>query len=541
MPAPSHIADYGSGAGTQGTTTTMTNSGMTNSGMTNSGPKQVSLWLDTFPVPSLKDPVLHPVEVDVAVLGAGIVGLSTALLCKREGLRVAVIEAKHVAYGATGHSTVKAAVGHGTRLSSIEKTLGSNAAQAYAAANLAGRERIVQLAEELSIPCDMSRGPHYVYADAEQDVERLRAEAELAARLELPATFVDQVPLPVPAVAAVRFDNEVQLHPAAYLAGLATAIDGDGSHIFQHARAVGVDDGEPCAVHTEAGDVRADRVVVATHYPTLDRGGLFAKLGVKREYAVAGVLPAGTPGGMTISIGSRTRSTRTFRLGNEDLLIIVGETHETGTDDAREDRYAALEEWGRRYFGITGYRYRWSTQDPVSLDGVPYAGRLPGAAHVFAATGFGGWGMSNGTASAMILTDLLMERTNPWASVFSPARLGSVGTVPRLAKLQAKVATRWLKDRVTGTEPGTPAELGPGEAGVFMVNGNRTAASRDEDGTLHAVSAVCTHLKCIVHWNAAERSWDCPCHGSRFTPRGEVLNAPATAPLAPVELPDSPR
>jgi glycine/D-amino acid oxidase-like deaminating enzyme/Rieske Fe-S protein len=509
--------------------------------MTNSGPKRVSLWLDTFPVPSLKDSVLHPVEVDVAVLGAGIVGLSTALLCKREGLRVAVIEAKHVAYGATGHSTVKAAVGHGTRLSSIEKTVGSKAAQAYAAANLAGRERIVQLAEELSIPCDISRGPHYVYADAEQDVERLRAEGGLAARLGLPATFVDEVPLPVPALAAVQFDDEVQFHPAAYLSGLATAVEGDGSHVFQHARAVGVDDGEPCVVHTEAGDVRAGRVVVATHYPTLDRGGFFAKLGVKREYAVAGVLSAGTPGGMTYSVGDRTRSTRTFHLGREDLLIIVGETHPTGTNDAREDRYSALEEWGQRYFGITDYRYRWSTQDPVSLDGVPYVGRLyPGSAHLFTATGFGGWGMSNGTAAAMILTDLLMERPNAWANVFNATRLGSVGTVPRLAKLQAKVATRWLKDRVTGMAPGAPVELRPGEAGVFMVNGNRTAAHRDEDGTLHAVSAVCTHLRCIVHWNAAERSWDCPCHGSRFTPRGEVLNSPATAPLAPVDLPTAP-
>jgi glycine/D-amino acid oxidase-like deaminating enzyme/nitrite reductase/ring-hydroxylating ferredoxin subunit len=508
--------------------------------MTGSGPKHVSLWLDTFSVPPLQDPVFHPVDVDVAVLGAGIVGLSTALMCKREGLRVAVVEAKHVGYGATGRSTVKAAVGHGTRLSSIEKTVGSGAAQAYAAANLAGRERIVQLAEELSIPCDISRGPHYVYADAEQDIERLRAEAELAARLGLPATYVDEVPLPVPALAGVRFDDEVQFHPTAYLAGLAAAVVGDGWHVFQHARATGVSDGEPCVVHTEAGDLRAERVVVATQYPILDRGGQFARLGVNREYAVAGVLPAGTPGGMTLSIGGRTRSTRTYRLDGDDLLIIVGESHQTGTDDAREDRYTALEEWGRRYFGITDYRYRWSTQDPGSLDGVPYVGRLyPGSVHLYTATGFGAWGMSNGTAAAMILTDLLMGRANPWADVFSATRLGSLGTVPSLAKLQAKVATRWVKDRFTGAAPGAPAELGPDEAGVFVVDGKRTAAYRDENGTLHAVSAVCTHLRCIVHWNAAERSWDCPCHGSRFTPRGEVLSSPATAPLAPVDVPDS--
>jgi glycine/D-amino acid oxidase-like deaminating enzyme/nitrite reductase/ring-hydroxylating ferredoxin subunit len=502
--------------------------------------KRISLWLDTLAGPSLHDPVFHPVDVDVAVLGAGIVGLSTALMCKREGLRVAVVEAKQVGYGATGHSTVKAAVGHGTRLSSIEKTLGSDAAQVYAAANLAGRERLVQLADELSIPCDLSRGPHYVYTETDQEVERLRADAELAARLGLPATFVEDVPLPVPAVGAVRYDDEVQFQPAAYLAGLAAAVEGDGSHVFEQARAVGADGGDPCVVHTEAGDLRAGRVVVATHYPILDRGGLFTKLGVKREYAVAGVLPAGAPGGMTLSIGERPRSTRTYRLGNEELLITVGEAHETGTDDAREDRYEALEEWGRRYFGITDFRYRWSTQDPGSLDGVPYVGRLyPGSSHLFTATGFGAWGMSNGTASAMILTDLLVGRENPWADVFNATRLGSLGTVPSFAKQQAKVATRWIKDRVGRTAAGSPAELGPDEAGVFLIDGRRTAAYRDTGGTLHAISAVCTHLRCIVHWNSAERSWDCPCHGSRFSPSGEVLNAPATAPLAKVDMPKS--
>jgi glycine/D-amino acid oxidase-like deaminating enzyme/nitrite reductase/ring-hydroxylating ferredoxin subunit len=504
------------------------------------GIKHTSLWLDTLAGPSLHDPVFHPVDVDVAVLGAGIVGVTTALLCKREGLRVAVVEAKHVGYGATSHATVKGAVGHGTRLSSIEKTLGSAAARVYAAANFAGRERLVQLANELSIPCDLTRGPHYVYTEAEQDVGQLRAEADLAARLGLPATFVDTVPVPVPAVGAVRFDDEVQFQPATYLAGLAATVEGDGSHVFEHARATGVDDDDPCVVHTEAGDLRARHVVVATHFPTIDRVGLFTKLGVKKEYAVAGVLPAGTPGGMTLSVGGPTHSTRTYRLGNEDLLIIVGETHPTGTDAAREDRYVALEEWGRRYFGISDFRYWWSTQDPGSLDGVPYVGRLsPGSSHLFTATGFGAWGMTNGTASAMILTDLLVGRENPWASVFNATRLGALGSVPTFARQQAKVATHWIKDRVGRTAPGTPTELGRDEAGIFMIDGKRTAAYRDAGGTLHAVSAVCTHLRCIVHWNAAERSWDCPCHGSRFSPSGEVINAPATAPLARVDLPAS--
>jgi glycine/D-amino acid oxidase-like deaminating enzyme/nitrite reductase/ring-hydroxylating ferredoxin subunit len=498
--------------------------------------QQLSPWEATLPVVSLGDTTFVPRPADVAVIGGGVAGLTTALLLQQAGRDVVLLEAGRIGHGVTTQSTVKVTLGHGTAYSQIDDTLGRAATAAYAAANSAGMLTVLELVENLAIDCDLQIVPHVVYAEDDDTATRVRAEAGLVAELGLQATLTADAPVPFAVAAALSFERQAQLHPGAYLLGLARAFVDAGGRIMENSPAVGVDDADPCTVTTTSGQVTARDVVVATHFPILDRGGHFARLQAHRSYGIAAVLPQGVRAGMTLGADSGGFSTRTADLDGERLLIVVGASHLTGHASDTASRWERLETWARERFGTRELRYRWSTQDLSSLDGMPYVGRItPGTDHVFTATGFGGWGMTNGTAAALQIRDLVLGQENPWAEAFDARRLALHATGGKLVRQNAHVAKLWVKGRVVGAPRGSLADVRPGEAAVLEVDGNQTAACRVADGTLHAVSSVCTHLGCTVAWNDGERSWDCPCHGSRFSPDGQVLHGPAVKPLAPID------
>ncbi|CCG04597.1 Glycine/D-amino acid oxidase, deaminating [Blastococcus saxobsidens DD2] len=489
--------------------------------------------------PHLGGTAIRTAPADVLVLGGGITGLTTALLLQREGRAVTLVTAGRIGDSVTTRSTVKLTYGHGTLYSAIESTRGLDAAAAYAQANVAGLQQVVDLVADLGIDCGLERGlPHVVYAEDDATVAHVEREAEVARRIGLPVTLGREAPLPFPVPAALSFADQAQFHPGRYLAGLAEAFVRAGGSVIEDVRAQAVDeDDDGCTVETTAGRLSAAHVVVATHYPFLDRGGHFARLKPSRSYGVAGVLPSGVPAGMTINAGSPTRSTRTAVLEGEDLLIVVGEGHEVGHVTDTDQRWARLQDWAREHFGVTDFRYHWSAEELTSLDRVPFTGYvMPGSQRVLTATGFAGWGMTNGTASAMLIRDLVLDRDNPWAATFDARRAATSLPGPEFVKQNAHVATTWLKGRVLGAPKGSPQDLLPGEAAVLEADGKQTAAYRDEEGALHAVSSVCTHLGCTVAWNEGEKSWDCPCHGSRFGSDGRVLHGPASRPLEPREL-----
>jgi glycine/D-amino acid oxidase-like deaminating enzyme/nitrite reductase/ring-hydroxylating ferredoxin subunit len=474
------------------------------------------------------------VTADVLVIGAGITGVTTAALAQRAGLRVAVLDAGRLGASVTTHATVKVTVGHGTAYSRIEQERGTDAAAAYAAANLAGYAEVMNLIHSFGIDCDWEQGlPHVVYAERAGEVAQIENEAAVAARLGLPAAVTGSVPVPFEVAAAVGFENQAQFHPGRYLAGLAEALVKQGGVVMEEVRVLGVDeDGEICHVDTTAGRISAPHVVVATHHPILDRGGQFARMTARRSYGIAGVLPAGVAAGMTINVGTPTHSTRTAALGGETLLIVVGEGHEVGSVSDTGERWSRLRDWAAAHYGVADFRYHWSAQEIDTLDHVPFVGFIsPASRRILTGTGYGGWGITNGTAAAIMMRDLIVGEPNPWVGTFDARR--AERTLPGLdtVKQNVHIAKTWLKDRVGGLPKGSISDLAPGEAATLEVDGKATAAYRDEDGTLHAVSAICTHLKCNVRWNAGERSWDCPCHGSRFGVDGEVLHGPATMPL----------
>ncbi|MEN3273283.1 MAG: hypothetical protein V7636_2044, partial [Actinomycetota bacterium] len=285
------------------------------------------------------------------------------------------------------------------------------------------------------------------------------------------------------------------------------------------------------SVRTDRGSLRADHVVIATLLPFPDAGAFFARAHAYRSYAMAVRLGGDHPRGMYISVESPTRSIRSTADG---WVILGGEGHKVGHDDDTRRRYQALENWGRGHFSIEDIGYRWSAQDYESVDGMPYVGRLTGGrTRSWVATGFRKWGMSNGTAAAMILADLIAGRDNPWAEAFDATRLAPGASIKSLIAENAEVGKRFLADRLRTSKPPSPDSLGNDEGGIVDLDGDPVAAYRDKAGELHAVAATCTHLGCRIAFNTAERSWDCPCHGSRFDIDGRVIQGPAVQDLAP--------
>jgi len=489
--------------------------------------RPASFWIDTAPgepYPALE----RGRSFDVAVLGAGITGVTTALLLKREGLKVALIEAGHVAHGASGYSTAKVTSQHSLTYSNLRSHFGDDGAAAYGAANQAGLALIVRLSEELGIDCDLRRKPAFTYTESVEERDTVRREAEDALASGLPASYTEDLDLPWPVAGAVRFDDQAEFHPVKYLVALAQEVDGDGSAVFEGTRAVGVKDGEWPRVTTENGrTVTARHVVVATHAPFLDRAGFFARMHPERSYVLGVKVRGAVPQGMYIS--TQGHSLRAQPVAGGELLLVGGESHKLGHSDEVE-RYRALETYARERFDVASIDWRWATHDHIPHDGVPYVGRLaPFSKNILVATGFRKWGYANGSAAALMLTDRIAGRSNPWASTFDSTRLGPPQAASSFVKENANVGRRFAMDRL---KRGTVSGIAPGGGAIVRDGLGQSAVHRDDEGRLHAVSARCTHLGCIVDWNDAERSWDCPCHGSRFDTDGSVLSGPAVAPLA---------
>ena len=493
--------------------------------------KRTSLWLDSAPerdFPRLD----RPLSVDVAVLGGGIVGISTALLLKRAGMTVAVIEADRVGAGVTGHTTAKLSSLHGLTYAGLASNFGDDGARAHGEANQAGIEQIAQWVDEEEIECDFRRKPNYTYATSRERLGDIEREVEVAQRVGLPASYTEDTDLPYPVAGAIRFDAQAEFHPRRFLLALAALVEGDGSHVFEGTRATGVSEGRPCRVETTGPPLTAGVVVVATHFPFLDRGLYFARIHPERSYALGVRVGDPAPQGMYISADQPTRSIRSHPVADGEILILGGEGHKTGQGGDTLERYRALERFAREHWDVESVEYQWASQDNESVDHVPYIGKLaPHSRRIYTATGFKKWGLAQGVAAGMILEDLILGRKNPWAALYDPSRMKPLASAKDLIKENANVAVRFVGDRVTKRGRRDAGELMPGEADIVQLNGDKVAAFCDEEGTLHAVSPVCTHLGCQVNWNSGDRSWDCPCHGSRFSPDGEVLHGPAVSPL----------
>lgn len=494
----------------------------------NQGSRFSSLWLATAPATGYP-PLAGPLEVDVAVIGGGIAGLTTALTLKRRGLTVAVVEAARIATGVTGNTTGKVTSLHRLVYTELAVRHSRDAARTYGEANQAAIEHIAKTVDAEAIDCDFRRVANYTYTESDEFLGQIRAEASLAAELGLPSAFTEDVPLPFLTRGAVRFDNQAQLHAVNYLQGLARAIDGDGSAVFEQSRVHTVRDGSPAEVRTDDGVIRVRDVVVATNLPIGDDGRFAERCSFHRSYIVASTLPdsSGISRDATfISADNPMRSILTTRQNGTDYVLVGGEGHlAPGSGDSAE-RFDHLAAFARERLGAGEAAYRWSTQDCMPVDGLPFAGLMsPDARHLYTITGLRKWGLTNGTAAALVVADLVSGAENPWAKLVDSTR-----------SVETKASTPAGR---TGSTRSIP-DLSPGQGAVVELGGEKTAVYADDSGKTHAITAVCTHLGCTVEFNNAESTWDCPCHGSRFSLEGSVIHGPAEKDLAPRELPSSP-
>lgn len=473
--------------------------------------------------------------VDVAVVGAGITGLTTALELLARGRRVTVLEAHTVGSGSTGRSTGKVTSQHGVVYGTLLARHGREVAQAYASCNQAAVRRVAGLVEEHGIGCDARTVAGHVHTEDPATRVTLAEEAEAAASLGLPAQLVDQAPVPYPVAAAVRFEEQLQLDPRRYVDGLAAAVRRAGGRIHEHSRvrrvrrrAGGV------RIATDHGHLEAGHVVVATLSPTIDPSATFARTSPVRAYGIATETTATVPHDNSITADDPSFSTRrVVDVDGTPLLVVVGASHEVGTSGDHRSHHDDLERHAAQRWGPGRVRYRWSAQDHRAVDELPMIGGSWLHPRVLVATGLRKWGLTLGTAAATLLAD---EITAPRGrrGPFAPTRRPQARDLPQLASMNLANAARLLHGRVPSAAPAAPA---PGQGVVVPSTRRPVAVCTTPDGRRHAVSATCTHLGCTVAWNAAETSWDCPCHGSRFAPDGTVLDGPTARPLRPVDDP----
>lgn len=495
------------------------------------GTSHRSVWFEGTSGPQ-RPPLEGDRSVDVVVVGGGITGLTAAFLLAREGRSVCVVEQGSIATGTTGHTTAKVTSQHHLKYAHLRRTHGHSGARMYATAMEAAKEQVAAFVDE-GIECDLRRRPAHVYATRSVELPLLEREARAATEAGLAMTLVGSAPVPFPTVGSLVLDDQIELHPRKYLLGLAGLFERAGGEIFEGTRAIDVEEGgSGCVVRTERGELRADQVVVATLLPFLNRGGHFARAHPTRSYVLTAEVEGALPDAMLISAGKPRRSIRAVPFQGQELLMVGGEGHRTGSEQARPERYEKLAEFAHEHWDVRSFTHRWSAQDYSADDGIPYIGRINLWSHrVHVATGFGKWGMTGGTFAATLLTDAIIGRPHPAAQMFSATRVNLLAEAPTFLMENTRIGFRFILGHVPVPGRRGLEDLVAGEGGIVSSDGAKVAGYRDDEGRLHAVSATCTHLGCEVAWNAAERSWDCPCHGSRFDPDGRVLNGPATKPL----------
>ncbi len=495
-----------------------------------------SIWMATANMPS-QSRLPESIRTDICIIGAGIAGLTTAYLLGREGRSVIVLDDGLVGGGMTGRTTAHLTNAFDDRYAEIEKLLGGEASRLTAASHTAAINKMQEIAREEQIGCNFEWLDGFLFAGSAEDAELLQEELAAAHRAGLVGVEkVSRAPIEsFDTGAALRFPRQAQFHPLKYLDGLARAIIRDGGRIFGQTHATKIEGGESASVETSHGPVvKSEVIVVATNTPVNGRFAIHTKQAPYVTYVIGAQVPRGS---VTTALFWDTGDPYHYvrlqsdKQSGHDILIVGGEDHKTGQANDGFQRYGRLEQWTRERFPQMGeIEFRWSGQVMEPADGLAFIGRNPlDDDNVFIATGDSGQGMTHGTIAGILLTDLIQGRKNEWEDLYSPSRL-SVKALPEYASENINVAGQYA-DYMTAGDVKSESELSPGDGAVMRDGLTKVAVYRDDAGKLHKRSAVCPHLSCVVAWNSSERTWDCPCHGSRFSAEGRVYQGPANSDL----------
>ncbi len=481
------------------------------------------------------------IKVDVAIIGGGITGITAAYLLKKAGKTVALLERDRFARADTGHTTAHLTYVTDLRLQRLVKDFGRDHAQAVWDAGRAGMNKISDMIEAEGIDCDFSWIPGYLHEPVDQDdakeVKSLEEDAELATDLGFDGTFVKNAPLV--GKPAVRFANQAKFHPLKYLGALLEKIPGKGSHIYEQSEAEEISD-SPLSIKVNGHTVSCGYILIATHVPlqgktgTLSAGLFQSKIFPYSSYAIGARLKHGTAQEASYwDTGDPYNYLRIDRHPRHDYAIFGGEDHKTGQETDPEACFTRLEEKLTKLLPGAEIDYRWTGQVIETNDGLPYMGET--AEKQFVATGFSGNGMTFGTLAAMMALDRVTGHKNPWQDLFDVSRKKIKGGTWDYLKENIDYPYYYLRDRLASAEGNSVDSLKPGEGKILKLDGKRIAAYRNPNGKVTQLSPYCTHMGCLVRWNAADSTWDCPCHGSRFKATGDVLGGPAETPLDKID------
>ncbi|WP_221567066.1 FAD-dependent oxidoreductase [Alkalihalobacillus sp. TS-13] len=491
-----------------------------------------SLWrdfqLESFP------PLEEDLTSEVTVVGAGITGITTAYLLVKQGYDVVLLDAGQIVSGATGYTTAKISAQHGLVYDQLIKTIGEEKAKLYYEANQDALKMIDDIRKKHEIDCDFSYQDAFVYGESEQSKKKIEKEAKAYEKLGIDGSLSDDVDLPFQVSAAVKMNDQAQFHPVKYLAAIVAYLKEKNVRIYENTRAVDIKKGQKPEVIAENGySITSNHVVIASHFPFKDFEGVyFARLHVERSYSLAIRTDSKIPEGVYLNADQPKRSIRhAVDPSGEKVLLVGGESHTSGQIDDTLACYEDLRSFAEEHFGVTEIPRRWSAQDMTTLDKVPYIGPITEKnPNIHVATGFTKWGMTLGTGSAKLISDLIGEKDNRYAELFKPSRFNAKSDVKNFAVENADVAKEFVKGKLD-LRTKDIGELEHDEGAVVKVNGKRAGCYKDSAGKTTLVDTTCTHMGCELNWNNGERSWDCPCHGSRFNTDGKVIEGPATKPL----------
>jgi glycine/D-amino acid oxidase-like deaminating enzyme/nitrite reductase/ring-hydroxylating ferredoxin subunit len=473
---------------------------------------------------------------DVVIVGGGITGLTTGLLLQEAGFTCAILEAHTLCFGTTGGTTAHLNTVLDTPYSTIIKNFNKETAQTVAGAAKAAIELVRSNINKYNINCDFEKTTAYMFSQDDDQTKELddiyKTSREMGVRID----YTEEIPVEIKMNKAVAIADQAKFHPTRYAMGLAAAFQSLGGRIIEYCQVTGAENEAPVIVHTGRGDISCTHLIYATHIPP-GMNILDTRCAPYRSYAMAVTLKGAYPDGLIYDMYDPYHYYRTQIIDGNSYFIAGGEDHKTGHVENTQSCFLKLEAHIRKHFEVDQVAYKWSSQYFEPVDGLPYIGHLPGEpGNILVATGFGGNGMIYSAVSALLFKELLREEPERYAPVFNPNRLKPLAGFTNFVKENADVVTKWAGKLLPSDKLASFSDLAPGEGRVVKVEGDRVALYKDEQGEFHALAPTCTHMGCHVAWNNMEKSWDCPCHGARYSADGAVLTGPADRSLEIIDI-----
>ncbi|RYE23621.1 MAG: FAD-dependent oxidoreductase [Sphingobacteriales bacterium] len=494
----------------------------------------VSLWQNTVDEFQPTNSWNKDETYDVLIVGGGITGLTTALLLQTEGKKCILAEAYNIGFGTTGGTTAHLNTILDTPYNVIARNFDEETTKVVAGASREAIDLIEGLVNKYNIDCDFSYQPAFLYAETDEEEKELEKLERAAVTAGVATSCSDSLPIAFKFKKICRFDMQAQIHPTKYIRGLAKAFEENGGVILQNCIVDTVSGKEPIQAETALGTITANYLVYATHIPP-GINLLHFRCAPYRSYAMAFTLKSGKyPTGLVYDMKDPYNYFRTHTIDGVEYVIAGGFDHKTGHKKNTGESFRELEAYVRKQFDIDTVAHKWSSQYFTSTDGLPYIGKLPGHENIYTGTGFSGNGLIFGSLTGKIICEMLTNGESRYEKVFSPSRIKPIAGFAEFVKENLDVVSQFVRKRMSYEKIEALVELAPGEATLAEWEGKKVALYKDENGKVHALDPVCPHAKCVVEWNSAEKSWDCPCHGGRYAPNGALLTGPATRGLTQI-------